>query len=64
MTGRHLHRSLTKVLSLAMIAVGVVLAVEAFVESGSPWARLLLGALFVAAGMGRLYVEVRRGAGA
>jgi hypothetical protein len=63
MTGRHLHRSLTMALSLVMAAVGVTLAVEALVRSGTPWARLLLGALFLAAGLGRLYVEVRRGAG-
>lgn len=51
----------TFALSLAMVAIGVALIVQAaVVATGSVSVRLLLGALFVAAGGGRWYVEVRR----
>ncbi len=54
----------TFVLSLAMVAIGVALIVQAaFVQTGSISVRLLLGALFIAAGSGRWYVEVRRARG-
>ena len=54
----------TFVLSALMAIIGVALVVQAVGDGGgtiSP--RLLLGVLFVAAGVGRLYVEVRRGRG-
>ncbi len=61
MTGRQVHRTGTLVLSLAMVAIGVTLVVEAVAGSeGAISARLLLGVLFVAAGAGRLYVEIKR----
>ncbi|HEY8304440.1 MAG TPA: hypothetical protein VIG42_07610 [Solirubrobacteraceae bacterium] len=60
-TGRQVHRSGTRVLSLAMLAIGIALAVEAVGGEGVLSARLLLGVLFLAAGSGRLYVEARRG---
>jgi hypothetical protein len=61
MTGRQVHRTGTLVLSLAMVAIGVTLAVEAIGGSeGVVSARLLLGVLFLAAGSGRLYVEKLR----
>jgi hypothetical protein len=61
MTGRQVHRTGTLVLSLAMVAIGVTLAVEAIGGSeGVISARLLLGVLFLAAGSGRLYVEKLR----
>lgn len=64
MTGRQLHRTGTRVLSLAMVAIGITLVVEAVAGSeGAISARLLLGVLFVAAGAGRLYVEVKRARG-
>jgi hypothetical protein len=64
MTGRQVHRSGTMVLSLLMAAIGVALIVEAVNGHGSAISpRLLLGALFLAAGAGRLYVELRRGRG-
>ncbi len=54
----------TFVLSLAMVAIGVALIVQAaVVQTGSISVRLLLGALFIAAGSGRWYVEVRRARG-
>lgn len=54
----------TFVLSLAMAAIGVALIVEAVSAHASPISpRLLLGVLFIAAGGGRWYVEVRRARG-
>jgi hypothetical protein len=63
MTGRQVHRTGTTVLSLAMVAIGIVLAVEAIGGNGVLSARLLLGVLFVAGGSGRLYLEMKRGRG-
>jgi hypothetical protein len=60
MTGRQVHRAGTTVLSLAMAAIGIALAVEAIGGEGILTARMLLGILFVAAGSGRLYVQIRR----
>jgi hypothetical protein len=62
MNGRQAHRTGTFVLSLAMAAIGVALLVQVIgghAASISP--RLLLGVLFVAAGVGRAYLEIRRG---
>ena len=65
MTGRQAHRTATMAFSLLMLAIGVALIVETVAGHGSAIsARLLLGVLFVAAGVGRLYVERRRGRGA
>ncbi|HEV7938721.1 MAG TPA: hypothetical protein VGP18_11965 [Solirubrobacteraceae bacterium] len=61
MTGRQLHRAGTTVLSLAMVAIGIALVVEALVGEGVLSVRVLLGFLFVVAGTGRIYVDVRRG---
>jgi drug/metabolite transporter (DMT)-like permease len=58
MNGRQLHRGLTRVLSLAMCVIGAALVVEAVVE-GNP-VLALLGALFFAAGAGRIYIQTRR----
>jgi uncharacterized membrane protein HdeD (DUF308 family) len=64
MNGRQVHRMSTLVLSLLMAAVGVALIVEAFSGHASAFSpRLLLGVLFVAAGAGRWYIEVRRARG-
>jgi hypothetical protein len=65
MNGRQAHRMGTYVLSLAMVAIGLALIVQALSGHGgviSP--RLLLGVLFIAAGGGRAYIEVRKGRGA
>jgi hypothetical protein len=62
MSGRDVHRGGTLLLSLAMAAIGVALIVQVIGSSGSALSgRLLLGVLFLAAGVGRTYVEVRRG---
>lgn len=61
MSGRRFHRTGVFVLSSAMAVIGLALIVEAFTSPSSLLSRLLLGALFFAAGVGRFYVELRRG---
>jgi uncharacterized membrane protein HdeD (DUF308 family) len=51
--GSQLHAGLTRILSLAMIAIGVALVTRLIV------AAVLIGLLFIAAGVGRLYVSAR-----
>jgi hypothetical protein len=52
------RRAATRVLSLAMIAIGVALIVRTIVSGGGAVAvGILLGLLFVAAGVGRLYLS-------
>lgn len=61
MTGRQVHRSGTFVLSLLMAAIGIALIGQAVAGHGSAIsARMLLGALFIAAGVGRLYLLAKR----
>jgi hypothetical protein len=51
----------TQVLSAAMVLIGVAMLVRTLAEGGGALAiGLLLGVLFIAAGVGRLYVERRR----
>jgi predicted membrane channel-forming protein YqfA (hemolysin III family) len=62
MTGRQVHRSSTLVFSVLMVAIGVALIAQVLAGHGgvlSP--RLLLGVLFLAAGIGRSYLERKRG---
>lgn len=60
MSGRGVHRTGTFVLSLLMAAIGVALISEAVAGAGSAISpRMLLGVLFVAAGLGRLYLIAR-----
>jgi hypothetical protein len=50
----------TRVLSTLMVVIGVAMIVRTVAGGGGPVALgLLLGVLFVAAGVGRLYVERR-----
>jgi hypothetical protein len=64
MTGRSVHRSGTFVLSVLMIAIGIALIGQAVGGNGGVIsARLLLGVLFIAGGIGRLYLERKRGRG-
>lgn len=52
-----LQRGATRLMSLALIGLGVAIIVRTIAAGGSPLATgLLLGVLFVAAGAGRLYV--------
>ncbi len=61
MSGRRVHRAGVFVLSVAMAVIGLALIVEAFATPSALFADLLTGALFFAAGVGRFYVELRRG---
>jgi hypothetical protein len=64
MNGRQAHRMGTLVLSLVMTVIGLALIVQALTGHASSISpRLLLGVLFIAAGCGRWYVEVRRARG-
>jgi len=61
---RQLHRSSTRLLSIAMIAIGVGLVVRTLSAGGGALAvGLVLGVLFVAAGGARLYLQARQGRG-
>jgi hypothetical protein len=61
MNGRQAHRMGTFVLSLAMAVIGLALLVQAVSGNASgEIGRALLGVLFVAAGGGRWYVQVKR----
>jgi hypothetical protein len=61
MSARRAHRIATRLLSTLMAVIGLALVVEVVGAGGSAVsARLLLGVLFVAGGLGRLYVEARR----
>jgi hypothetical protein len=65
MNGGQVHRTGTFVLSLAMVAIGLALVVQVIAGQTSAIApRMLLGVLFLAAGVGRAYLEIRRGRGA
>ncbi len=64
MNGGQVHRTGTFVLSLAMVAIGLALIVQVIAGNASAISpRMLLGVLFLAAGIGRAYVEIRRGRG-
>jgi len=55
----------TVVLSLMMVAIGLALIVQTLAgHAASITPRLLLGVLFIAAGVGRMYIEARRRRGA
>jgi hypothetical protein len=56
-TPREVHRGATRVMSAIMVVLGVVLVVATLASGGGPLAiGVLLGALFVAVGAGRLYI--------
>ncbi len=57
---RDLHRASTRVLSIVMIVIGVVLVVVTVANGGGPIAMgVLMGVLFVAAGGARMYLDRR-----
>jgi uncharacterized membrane protein HdeD (DUF308 family) len=57
---RQLHRSSTRVMSILMIVIGVVLLVRTVAAGGGALATgVLLGVLFILAGAGRLYLQLR-----
>jgi hypothetical protein len=56
-----LHRSSTRVLSGALVVIGLVLIVRTLAAGGGGLAvGVVLGVLFVAAGGGRLWLQERR----
>ncbi len=62
MTGRQVHRSGTLVFSVVMAAIGIALIAQVLSGDGGVLsARLLLGVLFLAAGIARVYLERKRG---
>ena len=55
-----MHRTTTRVLSLAMLVLGLAMIVVALAAGGGPLAKgVILGLLFAAAGGGRLWVASR-----
>jgi hypothetical protein len=65
MSGRNAHRTATIVLSALAMAVGVALVAVSLASGVSALAaRLVIGVLIVAAGAGRMYIELQRGRGA
>jgi len=58
--GRQLHSSSTRVLSIVMIVIGIALIARTLVAGGGALATgILLGVLFVLAGVARLYLQLR-----
>ena len=58
--GRQLHSSSTRVMSIAMIVIGIGLVVRTLVAGGGALATgIVLGVLFVLAGLARLYLQLR-----
>jgi multisubunit Na+/H+ antiporter MnhB subunit len=50
-----------RILSTAMVGVGIALVVRAVQAGGGPFSNgVLIGVLFVAAGVGRWYLTLRR----
>jgi multisubunit Na+/H+ antiporter MnhB subunit len=57
---RQLYSSSTRILSIAMIVIGVALVVRTLVAGGGALATgLVLGILFMLAGAARLYLQLR-----
>lgn len=55
---RDVHRASTRVMSVAMVVIGVALIVVTLVKGGGPLAvGVLMGLLFVGAGSARLWLE-------
>ncbi|QEC49484.1 hypothetical protein FSW04_19210 [Baekduia soli] len=57
---RDLHRGTTRVLSAFMVLLGVAMIVQTLANGGGALGRgIVLGVLFIAAGLGRLYLNER-----
>ena len=57
---RQLHNSSTRVLSIAMIVIGLALIARTLLAGGGALATgLVLGILFILAGAARLYLQLR-----
>lgn len=54
---REIHRGATQVLSTIMVVLGIAILAVTFARGGGPLATgVILGVLFVLAGVGRLYI--------
>jgi hypothetical protein len=61
-SGQDLHRTVTAVLSVALVLIGIALLVRTLTLGGGPVSSgVLLGVLFCAAGVGRLVLQRGRG---
>ena len=59
-SGRNLHVSTTVILSALMVLIGVGLVIRTLTLGGGLFSiGVIMGALFVAAGLGRLWVAMR-----
>ena len=57
---RQLRRASTQVMSGLMIVIGIALVVRTLIAGGGAIATgVVLGVLFIAAGIGRLYLQLR-----
>ncbi|MFL5937050.1 MAG: hypothetical protein ACJ744_09340 [Gaiellaceae bacterium] len=56
---RNLHRTATAIFAVAFIAIGFALLIVTAVHGGG-FVGFVLGALFIAAGAGRLYLLMNR----
>lgn len=55
-----MHDVATHLLSAVMIVIGIVMLISTIVRGGGPLSfGIVLGVLFVAAGIGRIYVQRR-----
>jgi hypothetical protein len=58
---RELHRGATRLLSVAMVILGLAMLVVTLGRGGGPFSYgVLLGVLFVAAGLGRVWLAGKR----
>jgi hypothetical protein len=57
---RQVHRASTRVFSIAMVLIGIALIARTVIAGGGALATgILLGVLFIAAGLARLYLQLR-----
>jgi hypothetical protein len=57
---RDFHKSSTRLFSILMIVIGLVLLVRTAIAGGGAFATgMLLGVLFILAGAARLYLQLR-----
>ncbi|HVP02371.1 MAG TPA: hypothetical protein VMT10_07370 [Solirubrobacteraceae bacterium] len=57
MSGRDVHRNATTLFSVAMIVIGVALVARTLSAGGGPLSiGVIMGVLFLAAGLGRIWV--------
>lgn len=61
-SGRDVHRRVTTLFSVVLVLLGVAMIVRALLGGGGPLALgVLMGVLFVLAGVGRIYMARRVG---